>query len=71
MWSGWRANWGEFQRRAEGGDEEMKGLVEEVKERGLLDGTNGVKTQQQKLEEFFGGGGMLLESVFMRMVSWL
>ena len=50
------ANWGEFQRRAEGGDEEMKGLVEEVKERGLLDGTNGVKTQQQKLEEFLGWG---------------
>lgn len=44
-------NWEEFNRRADAGDEEMQGMVKEITERGLLDGTNGVKTQQQKLEE--------------------
>ena len=43
-------NWEEFNRRAEAGDEEMKGMVKEIQERGLLDGTNGLMTQQKKLE---------------------
>jgi phenylpyruvate tautomerase PptA (4-oxalocrotonate tautomerase family) len=50
------SNWEEFNRRADNGDEEMKGMVKEIQERGLLDGTNGVKTQQQKLEELLGWG---------------
>ena len=50
------ANMGEFERRAGEGDEEMKGLVEEVRERGLLDGTNGMRTAQQRLEEMLGWG---------------
>lgn len=49
-------NWTEFNRRADAGDQEMVGMVKEIKERGLLDGTNGVKTAQQKLEEFLGWG---------------
>lgn len=36
-------NWEEFQRRAQDGDVEMQGMVREVQERGLLDGTGGVK----------------------------
>ena len=49
-------NWEEFNRKADAGDEEMKGMVKEIQERGLLDGTNGIKTQQQKLEELLGWG---------------
>ena len=49
-------NWEEFNRKADAGDEEMQGMVREIQERGLLDGTNGVKTQQQKLEELLGWG---------------
>ena len=49
-------NWEEFNRRAEAGDEEMKGMVKEIQERGLLDGTNGLMTQQKKLEELLGWG---------------
>jgi phenylpyruvate tautomerase PptA (4-oxalocrotonate tautomerase family) len=49
-------NYEEFQRRADGGDEEMAGMLKEIKERGLLDGTNGLKTQQQRLEEMLGWG---------------
>ncbi|KAK0253279.1 hypothetical protein LTR57_000983 [Friedmanniomyces endolithicus] len=47
-------NWGEFNRRAEAGDEDFKGMVEEVKERKLMV-TDGM-TAQQKLEEALGWG---------------
>ena len=49
-------NWATFNEKAEGGDEDFKGLVEEVKERGLMDGTGGMKTAQQRLEEMLGWG---------------
>ena len=49
-------NWEEFNRRADAGDEEMKGMVKEITERGLLDGSNGMRTQQKKLEEALGWG---------------
>ncbi len=48
-----RSNMSEFEKRAEAGDDEIKGMVDEVKERGLLgDG----KTAQQRLEEALGWG---------------
>ena len=49
-------NWEAFNEKADAGDEEFKQLVAEVKERGLLDGTNGIKTAQQRLEEMLGWG---------------
>ncbi|KAK5117338.1 hypothetical protein LTR62_005955 [Meristemomyces frigidus] len=48
-------NWEEFERRAGEGDEEMRGLVEEVKERGLVGPGDGM-TAQQRLEEALGWG---------------
>jgi len=45
----------EFEAKAEGGDEEFRDLVKEVKERGLLEGANG-KSSKQKLEEALGWG---------------
>ncbi|TKA75976.1 hypothetical protein B0A55_03259 [Friedmanniomyces simplex] len=47
-------NWEEFNRRAEGGDEDFKFMVKEVKERKLME-TDGVSAQQ-KLEEALGWG---------------
>lgn len=41
--------------KAQGGDEEFKEMVEEVKERGLMDAANG-KSSKQKLEEMLGWG---------------
>ena len=49
-------HWEAFSERAEGGDQEFKAMVEEVRERGLLDGTGGMRTAQQKLEEMLGWG---------------
>ncbi|KXT02122.1 hypothetical protein AC579_854 [Pseudocercospora musae] len=45
----------EFEMKAKAGDEEFQELVEEVKERGLLDGVNG-KSSKQRLEEMLGWG---------------
>lgn len=46
-------NWEAFNKRAEAGDEEMKDVVEDIKERGLLgDG----RTAMQRLEEALGWG---------------
>lgn len=36
-------NWEAFNEKAKNGDEEMADLVKEVEERGLMDGTNGLK----------------------------
>ena len=36
-------NWEAFNQRANEGDEEMAEMVREVQERGLMDGTNGLK----------------------------
>lgn len=44
-------NWAEINRRADNGDDEMKAMVKEISERGLMDGSNGIRTAQQKLEE--------------------
>ena len=49
-------NYEEFQKKADAGDEEMAGMLKEIKERGLLDGANGSMTKQQKLEEALGWG---------------
>lgn len=49
-------NWSEFERRAANGEQEWVDVVQDVKERGLLDGTNGYRTEQQKLEEMLGWG---------------
>ena len=48
-------NWGEFNRRAEEGDEDFRYLVEEVQERKLMANGDG-KTAQQRLEEALGWG---------------
>jgi phenylpyruvate tautomerase PptA (4-oxalocrotonate tautomerase family) len=48
-------NWQEFNKRAEAGDEDFAGMVQEVKERGLVQSSNG-QTAQQKLEEAMGWG---------------
>ena len=54
---GWlEEHWAEFVRKAEAGDEEMADMVKEIEERGLLDGTGGAKTAQQRLEEMLGWG---------------
>ncbi|QIW99567.1 hypothetical protein AMS68_005085 [Peltaster fructicola] len=46
-------NWEMFNQRAEAGDEEMRDIVEDIKERGLLgDG----RTAMQRLEEALGWG---------------
>lgn len=45
----------EFEAKANGGDEEFAEMVQEVKERGMLNGANG-KSAQQKLEEALGWG---------------
>ena len=45
----------EFEMKAKAGDEEFQELVEEVNERGLLDGVNG-KSSKQRLEEMLGWG---------------
>ena len=49
-------NWDAFNELAAAGNEEWVHMVEDVKKRGLLDGTNGVKTEQQRLEEYLGWG---------------
>lgn len=50
-------NWEEFNRRAEGGDEEFREMVREVEERGLLKGREeDRRSAQQKLEEALGWG---------------
>ena len=49
-------NWAAFNEKADAGDEEWKEMVENVKKRGLLDGTNGEMTAQQRLEEYLGWG---------------
>ena len=49
-------NWDAFNEKAAAGEEEWVNMVADVKKRGLLDGTNGVKTSQQRLEEYLGWG---------------
>ena len=49
-------NWEAFNEKAAAGDEEFREMVEEVKARGLMDGTNGLKTAAQRLEEMLGWG---------------
>ena len=39
-------NWEGFNQKANEGDEEMADLVKEVQERGLMDGTNGLKVSR-------------------------
>lgn len=52
-----RKNWGEFQRLAQEGDEEFVGLVQEVKERKLLEKeADGEKSAVKRLEEMLGWG---------------
>ena len=48
-------NWAEFSKRADNGDEEMRDMLKECKERGLVGETNGM-TAQQRLEEALGWG---------------
>lgn len=50
-----KENWEEFEMKAKAGDEEFQEMVDEVKERGLLDGANG-KSSKQRLEEMLGWG---------------
>ena len=51
-------NWVDFNRRADAGDKEIKDMVAEIKERGLLDQdeSKGLEAARKKLEEMLGWG---------------